>query len=71
MRYILLIKPLLVIFLYNRSIIIVKVYNMIDEKVDIDISSMQDQIKELQNLLTTATNENKTLINILKKMESS
>lgn len=41
---------------------------MIDKKAATNISSMQDQIKELQDLLTTATNKNEQLIKILDKI---
>ncbi|WP_121627921.1 PAS domain S-box protein [Poseidonibacter antarcticus] len=41
---------------------------MIDKKATTNISSMQDQIKELQNLLTIATNKNEQLIKILEKI---
>ena len=41
---------------------------MIDEKADPDISSLQDQIKELKVLLATATNENTALANMNKQL---
>ena len=41
---------------------------MIDKKAATNISSMQDQIKELQYLLTTETNKNKQRIKILEKI---